>query len=235
MATSGKKDRRVTPRQMQILRFIRDHEQEHGYAPTMQELADELGISKVTVFEHLEHLRRKGLVKRRRHEARSMALTERVVLPQRRAGSLPLAGVIAAGEPIDAVSQPQTIDADEFFAGRSERFVLQVRGDSMIDEQIRGRRTAQLDPQRPNRGRPAGRRRGDAEEVLSAGPPRASAGGESSLQAHRRARRSGPGAGRRSRGAAQVLTTAIGDLDLVTTDGRTVGRRLAYQPESRPA
>jgi len=137
MAMSGKRDRRVTPRQMQILRFIRDHEQEHGYAPTMQELADELGISKVTVFEHLEHLRRKGLVKRRRHEARSMALTERVMLPQRQAGSLPLAGVIAAGEPIDAISQPQTIDADEFFAGRSERFVLQVRGDSMIDEQIR--------------------------------------------------------------------------------------------------
>ena len=138
MATRSGSNVRLTPRQMQILRFVRDFSARKGYAPSMQELADELGVSKVTVFEHLEHLAEKRLIRRRRHAARSIELTNRVDFPDQRGGQLPLVGSIAAGSPIEAVEDHAVIELDEFFAGSGgDRFVLQVRGDSMIDEHIR--------------------------------------------------------------------------------------------------
>ena len=55
----------LTPRQLRILQLIRDYRIANGYSPTMQELADELGISKVTVFEHVEALIKKGALRTR--------------------------------------------------------------------------------------------------------------------------------------------------------------------------
>ena len=127
----------VTPRQMDILRLIRQHRLSRGFSPTMQELADRLGISKVTVFQHVEALEEKGLLQRSPHRARSLALSEQVEFEDRSSCSLPLMGYIAAGAPIEAIENEQKLDVASMFSRRGASFVLQVRGDSMIDEQIR--------------------------------------------------------------------------------------------------
>src|SRR5687767_3366010 len=66
----------LTPKQLKILQLIRDSRIVRGYSPTMQELADELGISKVTVFEHVEALIKKGALKRDPNKARSLSICE---------------------------------------------------------------------------------------------------------------------------------------------------------------
>jgi repressor LexA len=122
---------------MQILTVIRDFQRRRGYSPTMQELADTFGVSKVTIFEHVEALVKQGLLRRSPHRARSLELTSAAAFPDERSTRIPLVGRIAAGAPIEAVQGPDVVDLEEVFAGRGERFVLQVRGDSMIDEHIR--------------------------------------------------------------------------------------------------
>ena len=132
----------LTPKQLHILCRIRDVRLARGYSPTMQELADELGVSKVTVFEHVEALIKKGALRRQPNKARSLEVDPDIELPDEQRGArLPLVGAIAAGQPIDAVEDRQFIDLDQIFrspaGGESNTFVLSVRGDSMIDEQIR--------------------------------------------------------------------------------------------------
>ncbi|QDU72586.1 transcriptional repressor LexA [Mucisphaera calidilacus] len=130
----------LTPKQLHILSRIRDIRLARGYSPTMQELADELGVSKVTVFEHVEALIKKGALRRQPNKARSLELCEEVDLPDETTGlKLPLVGTIAAGSPIEAVEQREHLDLESMFTppgSAGNTFVLQVRGDSMIDEHI---------------------------------------------------------------------------------------------------
>ncbi len=125
-----------TPRQAEILSYVRNYSEKHGYSPTLQEIGDYLGISKVTVFEHLDALEQRGLIQRSRHKARSLELTGPVRLPSDRPSVLPLVGRVAAGSPIEAIEDPESIDLETLFASRRGTFVLQVKGDSMIDDQI---------------------------------------------------------------------------------------------------
>jgi repressor LexA len=135
----------LTPKQLHILTRVRDLRLARGYSPTMQELADELGVSKVTVFEHVEALIKKGALVRQANKARSLELAPGVHLPDEdRQTRLPLVGTIAAGSPIEAVEDRQWLDLEELFARPGSRstasddiFVLRVRGDSMINEHIR--------------------------------------------------------------------------------------------------
>lgn len=131
----------LTPKQLHILTRIRDLRTAYGYSPTMQELADELGVSKVTVFEHVEALIKKGALLRQANKARSLAVSPGVKLPdEERNTCLPLVGTIAAGHPIEAVEDREHVDLEELFPRRARKdgpFALRVRGDSMIDEQIR--------------------------------------------------------------------------------------------------
>jgi repressor LexA len=130
----------LTPKQLHILTRIRDLRVARGYSPTMQELADELGVSKVTVFEHVEALIRKGALLRQANKARSLELSASVALPdEERHTRLPLVGTIAAGRPIEAVEEREHLNLEEVFAPprNASLFVLKVRGDSMIDEHIR--------------------------------------------------------------------------------------------------
>ena len=129
--------RRLTPRQLEVLTLIRDGRRRDGYSPTMQELADHLGVSKVTVFEHVEALIEKGLLRRLPHRARSLEITPLARFPDRRPTLIPLAGRIAAGCPIEAIEDIESLDLESVFDSGHETFVLQVSGDSMIDEQIR--------------------------------------------------------------------------------------------------
>lgn len=133
---TSKRETHLTPKQLRILTFIRDFQRLKGYAPTMQELADEFQVSKVTVFEHVEALQRKGYLARLPHKARSLKLSGSIDFPDERPTLLPLVGVIAAGRPIEAIEDRESLDLEEFFSASGPTFALRVRGDSMIEDQI---------------------------------------------------------------------------------------------------
>jgi repressor LexA len=128
----------VTPRQLDILRFIRAYRGRRGYSPTLQEIGDHLHLTKVTVFEHVEALERKGALHRGgKHRARSLQLDPDLDFPEDRPTRLPMVGRIAAGEPIEAVEDTQSLDLEEVFDRPGGTFALRVAGQSMIDEHIR--------------------------------------------------------------------------------------------------
>jgi repressor LexA len=131
----------LTPRQLRIIELIRTSREAHGYSPTIQELADELGIAKVTVFEHIEALIRKGVLEREANKARSLSIGAEVTLPHDRGRPVfPLVGRIAAGHPIEKFPIDEQLNLEEVFGPRrgqrGNTFALQVEGDSMRDEGI---------------------------------------------------------------------------------------------------
>src|SRR5437667_7331715 len=97
-ATLRKDPMNLTPRQLDVIVAIRNYRHLHGYSPTMQELADQLGTSKVTIFEHVGALEKKRALKRDKHKARSLEIVGEGRLPdEERPTKLPLLGAIAAG------------------------------------------------------------------------------------------------------------------------------------------
>ena len=132
----------LTPQQIRIFRFVRDCRNSKGFSPTMQEIANELGVSKVTVFEHVEALIEKGALVRKPNKARSLEIATDAELPDERANEheLPLIGRIAAGHPVEKYEQSETLRLDTIFGTRlgqrGNLFALQVDGMSMRDEGI---------------------------------------------------------------------------------------------------
>jgi len=126
----------LTRRQKEILDFLQSYIVEHGYAPSFEEIADRFGFrSLATVHEHLTNLERKGYIQRGHNESRAI---EMVPTPgQSGATELPLLGQVAAGEPIEAVVDRETIAVpNDLLPRRGNSYVLRVRGDSMIEEHI---------------------------------------------------------------------------------------------------
>ncbi|MBX3321437.1 MAG: transcriptional repressor LexA [Phycisphaeraceae bacterium] len=131
----------LTPKQLRILQLIRDWRVRRGFSPTMQELADEIGVSKVTIFEHVEALIKKGALVREPNKARSLSIAEGAIVPDEgRPLRFPLVGKIAAGYPIEKVAEEEEIDLAELLGSSEEKqgstFALRVDGDSMRDEGI---------------------------------------------------------------------------------------------------
>jgi repressor LexA len=126
----------LTKRQREILDFLNDFIQRHGYAPSLEEIGKRFNLSSLaTVHKHLTNLQEKGFIKRAWNRSRSVEL-----VPTRvgtRAVELPMLGYVAAGMPIEAVTGSETIAVPEDLVGRRDTYVLRVRGNSMIDEQIR--------------------------------------------------------------------------------------------------
>lgn len=126
----------LTKRQREILDYLNGFIQQHGYAPSLEEVGKRFGLSSLaTVHKHLTNLQQKGFIKRAWNRSRSVE-----VMPTRIVGrsvELPLLGYVAAGVPIEAIVGNETIDVPESLAGTRDTYVLRVRGDSMIDEQIR--------------------------------------------------------------------------------------------------
>jgi len=127
----------VTRRQREILDFIAGHIDAKGYAPSFEEIATQFGFqSLATVHEHLTNLERKGYIRRTHNESRAIE----IVPPKGQTGAteLPLYGLVAAGQPIEAIAGAETIAVpDELLPRRGRSYVLKVRGDSMIDEHIK--------------------------------------------------------------------------------------------------
>jgi repressor LexA len=131
----------LTPRQLHIAQLIRDSRLARGYSPTIQELADEVGVAKVTIHEHVGALVKKGVLQREPNKARSLSLVEGLPLPNEDNGlRFPLVGRIAAGYPLEQFEQSDTLDLEAVFGPRvgevDSTFALQVTGDSMQDEGI---------------------------------------------------------------------------------------------------
>ena len=126
----------LTPRQLDVIVAIRNYRHLHGYSPTMQELADQLGTSKVTIFEHVGALEKKRVIRRDKHKARSLEIVPDVLPDEERSTKLPLLGNIAAGSPIEAVENREELDLESMFAAKQGVYVLRVRGDSMIEDHL---------------------------------------------------------------------------------------------------
>ena len=127
----------LTRKQKQILDYLQAYTAENGFAPSYEEIAQNFGYgSLATVHEHLENLRRKGYIRKGFNESRSVEVVPPE--PTSAAIELPLLGLVAAGSPIEAVEDRETLSVPEDMLRRGGRnFVLKVAGDSMIDEQIR--------------------------------------------------------------------------------------------------
>jgi repressor LexA len=136
----------LTPKQLRVLRLIHDSRRTQGYSPTMQEIADRLGVSKVTVFEHVEALINKGALVRDRNKARSLSIATDFEFPAAIFGdgdevpsrqleeapefghddaaevaarlSFPLVGKVAAGHPIEKLEQSETLALEDLFGPR---------------------------------------------------------------------------------------------------------------------
>ena len=127
----------LTRRQREILDYVSGHIEAKGYAPSFEEIAGQFGFqSLATVHEHLTNLERKGYIRRAHNESRAIE----IIPPRGQSGAseLPLLGLVAAGEPIEAIAGNDTIAVpDELVPRRGRSYVLKVRGQSMIDEQIK--------------------------------------------------------------------------------------------------
>jgi repressor LexA len=125
---------KLTERQQAVYEFIRDKIRTRGYGPTVREIGLEFDISSPNgVVCHLKALEKKGIIKREQHLSRAIEL---MAEPIRETG-LPLAGQIAAGVLHEAVEQDERVDFDAMFSPANKNlFVLQVKGESMIDDQI---------------------------------------------------------------------------------------------------
>lgn len=128
----------LTRRQSEILVYIRQYSQEQGYAPTLQEIGNRFGLSSVaTVHKHVAQLVAKGYLKR---ERRNASRDLEVVADAPSAGrsvAVPLLGTVAAGVPIEALPDTEEVWLPEQWLGRRRTYALRVRGNSMIEEQIR--------------------------------------------------------------------------------------------------
>jgi len=154
----------LTRRQKQVLDFLVGFINQKGYSPSFEEIGESLGLSSLaTVHKHVVTLEKKGFIRRGYNQSRSIDV---VALPgpvptlrtplrgRRKAGArgpipsvapvvpvpgpleLPLLGRIAAGHPVEALAIPETLSLGDFAQGKGNVYVLQVKGDSMIDDHI---------------------------------------------------------------------------------------------------
>src|SRR5499425_1845458 len=126
----------ITRRQRELYDFISRWVAEKGYSPSFEEIAQGMKLSSLaTVHKHVSNLEKKGLLTRDYTRSRSIDLLPpkgrlKQAMSVNTAVVLPVMGRIAAGQPIEAVQNPETISLADFVRSK-EVFVLEVRGDSM--------------------------------------------------------------------------------------------------------
>ena len=141
----------LTKRQYRVLAFLDSFVRRNGYCPSYDEVRKALGLASLaTVHKHMNTLQRKGYIRRDPNRSRSIEVIDRrpmieaeslsakgesVPGPEYRAESLPLLGRIAAGRPVEAFANQEALSLQEFVGNRNV-YVLQVKGDSMIEDHI---------------------------------------------------------------------------------------------------
>jgi repressor LexA len=134
-------DLMLTEKQIRVLRYFRDYRREKGIAPTLDEAAQALGVSKITIHEHLNQLTKKGAIHRDKAKARAVAILHDPDASEDVAGSklvpsIPLVGSIAAGRPIEALEDRQDMSLTDLVPTGDRMYLLRVRGKSMIEDHI---------------------------------------------------------------------------------------------------
>jgi repressor LexA len=125
----------LTPKQKEILDFIRTYRQKRGLSPTQREICEEFGYSSFgTLQKHIRLLLEKGALVRDWNKRRSLVLVEE----DKPAGAveIPLAGRIAAGQPIEPEPEGETVAVPDMLTRKGQNYVLRVNGSSMIDDGI---------------------------------------------------------------------------------------------------
>jgi repressor LexA len=148
MSLKAPPESRLTPRQLQLLKVIHDFQIGRCYSPTIAELASQLVISRSTTFEHIAELRKKDLLSASPAAARSLKLTSKALklldsldnkISNQRSQppeGIPLAGKIAAGVPIEAIENIESLSLHSCFGNTDDIFALEVKGDSMTGDGI---------------------------------------------------------------------------------------------------
>ena len=131
----------LTKRQKAVLDFLVSFMTRHGYSPSFEEIAKSLKLTSLaTVHKHITTLERKGFIRRGYNQSRSIEVVQlpkpvREQVIERQVVELPLVGRIAAGRPLEAVEDRETLSLADFARARNV-FVLQVKGNSMLDDHI---------------------------------------------------------------------------------------------------
>src|SRR5438034_4642029 len=124
----------ITRRQRDILDYFATYVRARGISPTLEEIAQSLGVNKVTIFGHVAELERKGcLTRSARGVSRGLQLGSAARAPTK----LDVLGTIAAGRPIEAIETPEELDLQDLLPPGRDCYALRVRGDSMIEDGIR--------------------------------------------------------------------------------------------------
>jgi len=124
----------ITRRQKEILDYLRSFLDQKGYSPTLEEIAHHFSLASLNgVYKHLKALEERGFIRRLTNQARSIQLVDS---ESTSSAVLPLLGYVTAGQPVEAVVNEEKIAVPETFQTRGTNYVLQVQGESMIDEHI---------------------------------------------------------------------------------------------------
>ncbi|OGY21476.1 MAG: repressor LexA [Candidatus Chisholmbacteria bacterium RIFCSPLOWO2_01_FULL_49_14] len=126
-------------RQRQIVDFISQYIQKQGYSPTLQDIADAIGVSSLaTIHEHLQALVKKGVIRKYDGAVRGIEVLDRKLGRMTSSMDVPILGFIAAGSPIEPHTDPNAVFkvSPSMVSGKARAFVLQVKGESMIEEGI---------------------------------------------------------------------------------------------------
>ena len=125
----------LTKRQKDILSFIKKFIATYGYSPTIREIGNHFGLSSpATIHKHLSNLKSKGLIMRSHNKNRAIEVLEQ--RPSQNATQFPVLGIIAAGEPLEALENKETIDILPEVSGKNI-YILKVKGNSMINDHIK--------------------------------------------------------------------------------------------------
>ena len=124
-----------TEKQLRIMEFIQQFREERGISPTLDEIASNFGVTKITVYEHVNQLERKGALKREKFRARSIELLAPV--EERKARySMPLMGNFREGLPIEATEEREDLNISEMLPYGRNFFALRVRGDELANDHL---------------------------------------------------------------------------------------------------
>jgi len=125
----------LTKRQKELLDYLTAYIEQHGYAPTLEEIGRNFALgSLATVHKHLQNLERKGHIRRLPNRSRALEVTPRDGATA--TVQVPLLGRVAAGTPLEPVEIPESVALPEELLGRGETFALRVQGDSMVGDGI---------------------------------------------------------------------------------------------------
>ncbi|MFM8385459.1 MAG: transcriptional repressor LexA [Planctomycetia bacterium] len=124
-----------TPKQLQIMNFLRDYRRTHGTSPTLEEIGEQMGVHRVTVHQHVTSLEKKGAIRKLPQRSRSIEILDRNYLPE---ATVPVLGRIAAGRPIEAMEDNESYTLEELLpiAPGQDTYILRVVGQSMIGDHI---------------------------------------------------------------------------------------------------